>query len=111
MTPLFSPAVTPQCNAACEAGNGAMKLRTHEQAALGGFPLAEFREKIDKGIAGEGMYGRGIQAVMPHFMRVRRPVPRPSVFARRLTRTFFDFANQNRLIPREFRGFWGREKS
>ena len=36
VTSLFSPAVTPRYNGGCEAGNGAMKLRTHEQAALAG---------------------------------------------------------------------------
>jgi transposase InsO family protein len=36
VTQLFSPAVTPRYNGACEAGNGAMKLRTHEQTALAG---------------------------------------------------------------------------
>jgi transposase InsO family protein len=36
VTALFSPAVTPRYNGGCEAGNGAMKLRTHEQAALAG---------------------------------------------------------------------------
>lgn len=34
--PLFSPPYTPEYNGACEAGNGALKLRTNEQAARAG---------------------------------------------------------------------------
>lgn len=33
---LFSPPVTPRYNGGCEAGNGALQVRTHEQAALRG---------------------------------------------------------------------------
>jgi hypothetical protein len=33
---LFSPAYTPRYNGAIEAGNGALKTRTHHQAALRG---------------------------------------------------------------------------
>jgi transposase InsO family protein len=34
--PLFSPPHTPEYNGACEAGNGALKTHTHEQAAWQG---------------------------------------------------------------------------
>ncbi len=36
VTQLFSPPVTPRYNGGCEAGNGALQVRTHEQAALHG---------------------------------------------------------------------------
>jgi len=36
--PLFSPPRTPEYNGACEAGNGAMQIRTHEEAARQGRP-------------------------------------------------------------------------
>lgn len=36
--PLFSPPWTPEYNGACEAGNGALKTRTQEQAAQAGRP-------------------------------------------------------------------------
>jgi transposase InsO family protein len=38
VTPLHSPPVTPEYNGSCEAGIGAMKVRTHYQAALAGRP-------------------------------------------------------------------------
>lgn len=34
--PLFSPPYLPSYNGGCEAGNGAQKVRTHQQAALAG---------------------------------------------------------------------------
>jgi hypothetical protein len=36
VTPLRSPPVTPEYNGSCEAGNGAMKTRSHYEAALSG---------------------------------------------------------------------------
>jgi transposase InsO family protein len=36
--PLFSPPRTPQYNGSCEAGNGAMKIRTEHQAILAAEP-------------------------------------------------------------------------
>ena len=36
--PLFSPPHTPEYNGACEAGNGALKTHTHEEAARQGRP-------------------------------------------------------------------------
>jgi hypothetical protein len=75
--PLFSPPWTPEYNGACEAGNGALKTRTEEQAARAGRPglwTADDAETARR-IANEQNYPWGAKGPTPDVLwKTRTPI-------------------------------------
>lgn len=75
--PLYSPPRTPEYNGACEAGNGALKIRTHEEAArqgrVGHWTADDL--EVARRMANEHGYPRGPRGPTRHELFRSSPPP------------------------------------